>query len=60
MRMGFPEELSEIEIEYLKMISVPHIKLENVLVKNQKLNIKICLAPHEIRMIKIDYHYIEE
>lgn len=59
IEMGLPRELSEKEIAYLKMISAPHIRIEQLNVNNEKLKLKVKLEPYEIRMIKIDYQYFE-
>lgn len=48
---------SQDEIQYLKSVSVPFIKIEKVFPENNSLTISCQLEPHEVRLIEIIPHY---
>lgn len=50
-------EIGPSEIQYLKDISIPSIRLEKNIVKNNKLEFKYTLEPNEIAYIHIIYKY---
>lgn len=50
-------EIGPSEIDYLKAISIPSIKLEKNIVSNNKLEFKYTLEPNEIAYIHIIYKY---
>ena len=51
--LGFDQDLNYEDIEYLKQISVPEVKIEHVQVEKKRLQLTMVLAPHEIRWIEI-------
>lgn len=56
-QLGYSRELENSEIDYLKSVSMPGMKMETVQVKNGILTLENIIMPQEIRMIEILYRY---
>ena len=56
-QLGYSRELENSEIDYLKSVSMPGMKMETVQVKNGILTLENVIMPQEIRMIEILYRY---
>lgn len=57
VNMGKPEEMIQEDINYLDRITIPHISIKYVEVRNNTLNFSICLEANEINYIEITYLY---
>lgn len=52
IRMGCPEEMNKEDIEYLKAVSAPQMKIIDIAVKNGGLMIESLLEQNEIQLIQ--------
>lgn len=51
--LGFEEDLVDEDVEYLRRMSVPEIRIEHVQVHHNTLCLEMTLEPHEMRWISI-------
>jgi len=56
LNFGALEEMNQDEVNYLKQICIPHMKVWNTEVRNMSMILNIELEPHEVRLF--DIHFV--
>lgn len=56
-RMGYITELSDSEIEYMKMSAIPLVEIKTIQVTDHVLDVEMILEEQEIRLVEIGYQY---
>jgi len=54
LEFGVADDMKQDEVNYLKQICVPHIKVEQSLVKDHSIVLKGELQPHEVRLFELN------
>lgn len=55
--IGYQQHLSVGELDYMRIMSSPHMKMRTAQAVNRCLELDVTLQPHEIRMFEIKYRY---
>ena len=53
--LGFSENLSEKDIQYIQKVCEPHLQLEKVTVKDNRIRLKLTMEPNEITLIEVKW-----
>ncbi|PFO01476.1 hypothetical protein COJ85_17335 [Bacillus sp. AFS076308] len=57
LKFGAVDDMKPDEVEYLKQICVPYMKVEHHVVENQSIVLKGELQPHEVRLFEFNLLY---
>ena len=53
--LGFSENLSEKDIQYIQKVCEPHLQLEKVTVKDNRIRLKLTMEPNEITLVELKW-----
>jgi beta-xylosidase len=55
--LGYSETLSEKDIRYIQRVCEPHLQLERVVVKDNRIRLKLTMEPNEISVIEMKWMF---
>lgn len=55
--LGYSETLSEKDIRYIQRVCEPHLQLERVVVKDNRIRLKLTMEPNEISVIEVKWMF---
>lgn len=59
IKFGAVEDMNQDEVDYLRQICVPYMKVEHIHSDNNVVNVDGILEPHEVRIIELDLVFEE-